>query len=87
MDNASPTIEKTPDELFEVTIETLPDSLRAAVGRAGWTDLMPVQARAIPYLLAQHNVMVQARTGSGKTGAFLLPMLERLNPSASNVRC
>ncbi len=41
---------------------------------------MPVQSRAIPYLLAKRNMMVQARTGSGKTGAFLLPMLERLNP-------
>src|SRR5688500_17279657 len=42
---------------------------------------MPVQARAIPYLLAGRNMMIQARTGSGKTGAFLLPMLERLDAS------
>ena len=41
---------------------------------------MPVQARAIPVLLEGRDVMVQARTGSGKTGAFVLPMLERLNP-------
>ena len=41
---------------------------------------MPVQARTIPYLLAGQDVMVQARTGSGKTGAFLLPMLARLEP-------
>ncbi|MBI2907094.1 MAG: DEAD/DEAH box helicase [Chloroflexi bacterium] len=42
---------------------------------------MPVQARAIPYLLAARDVMIQARTGSGKTGAFLLPMLERVDPA------
>lgn len=42
---------------------------------------MPVQAAALPYLLASRNMMIQARTGSGKTGAFLLPMLDRLNPS------
>ncbi len=42
---------------------------------------MPVQARAVPYLLAKREMMVQARTGSGKTGAFLLPMLERLDPN------
>jgi len=42
---------------------------------------MPVQARTIPYLLAGRGMMVQARTGSGKTGAFLLPMLERLDPA------
>ncbi len=41
---------------------------------------MPVQARAIPYLLAGREMMIQARTGSGKTGAFILPMLERLDP-------
>ncbi len=57
------------------------EPLRLAAARAGWTSLMPVQARAIPYLLAGRNMMIQARTGSGKTGAYLLPMLERLDPS------
>jgi ATP-dependent RNA helicase DeaD len=41
---------------------------------------MPVQARAIPYLLDGRDMIIQARTGSGKTGAFLLPLLERLDP-------
>ena len=36
----------------DLTIDQLPDRLREAVARAGWTTLMPVQARAIPYLLA-----------------------------------
>jgi len=67
----------------EVTPEQLPELLREAMARAGWAKLMPVQARAIPRLLAEKDVMVQARTGSGKTGAFLLPMLERLDPRAS----
>ncbi len=44
---------------------------------------MPVQARAIPALLDGRDVMVQARTGSGKTGAFILPMLDRLDPSTA----
>jgi ATP-dependent RNA helicase DeaD len=66
--------------LLDVTIEQLPERLREAVARAGWTALMPVQARGIPYMLAARNMMIQARTGSGKTGAFLLPMLERLDP-------
>ncbi len=67
--------------LPELTFTDLPASLREAAGRAGWTDLMPVQARALPYLLAGRDMMIQARTGSGKTGAFLLPMLERLDPA------
>ncbi|GAB4490367.1 MAG: DEAD/DEAH box helicase [Anaerolineales bacterium] len=67
--------------LAEITFEQLAPSLRAAASRAGWNELMPVQARAIPYLLARRSMMIQARTGSGKTGAFLLPMLERLDAS------
>jgi len=67
------------DQLPEIALENLPASLAAAVARAGWPALMPVQARAIPYLLAGQDIMAQARTGSGKTGAFLLPMLERLD--------
>lgn len=67
--------------LPDLSFEQLPAHLREAAERAGWTQLMPVQARAIPYLLAKRNMMIQARTGSGKTGAFLIPMLERLDPS------
>jgi ATP-dependent RNA helicase DeaD len=44
---------------------------------------MPVQSKAIPYLLAGRNMMIQARTGSGKTGAFVLPMLELLDANLS----
>ncbi len=67
--------------LPDVTIEQLPERLRETAARVGWTTLMPVQARAIPYMLDARNIMIQARTGSGKTGAFLLPMLERLDPA------
>lgn len=38
--------------LPEVTLEGLPESLQAACGRAGWTKLLPVQTRTIPYVLA-----------------------------------
>ncbi|HAK94042.1 MAG TPA: ATP-dependent helicase [Planctomycetes bacterium] len=54
----------------------LPPHLREAAARAGWTELMPVQARAIPYLRAGRDLMVQSRTGSGKTGAFVLPIID-----------
>ena len=39
---------------------------------------MPVQAKAIPYVLEGRDLMVQSRTGSGKTGAFVLPILQRV---------
>jgi ATP-dependent RNA helicase DeaD len=70
------------DTLPLATWEALPDKLRQAASNAGWTELMPVQAKAIPYLFAQQDTMIQSRTGSGKTGAYLLPMLEMLNPLA-----
>lgn len=69
------------ESLADVTVDQLTQPLQDAVARAGWPSLMPVQARSIPYLMAGRDVMVQARTGSGKTGAFLLPMLERLDPA------
>lgn len=69
------------DALPEITLEQLPDDLQAAVRRAGWSELMPVQAKAMPYLLAGRDLMIQSRTGSGKTAAFLLPILQRFDPA------
>jgi ATP-dependent RNA helicase DeaD len=66
--------------LPEITLEQLPAPLREAAARAGWTRLMPVQAKAMPYLLAGRDLMIQSRTGSGKTGAFLLPIFDRIDP-------
>ncbi|HYG70630.1 MAG TPA: DEAD/DEAH box helicase, partial [Anaeromyxobacteraceae bacterium] len=65
--------------LPEATVDTLPDALREGVRAMGWPGLMPVQATAIPYLLDGRDLIVQSRTGSGKTGAFLLPLLARLD--------
>jgi ATP-dependent RNA helicase DeaD len=63
----------------ELTLATAPPQIRAGAARAGWTQFMPVQAKTIPYILARRDVMVQSRTGSGKTGAFVLPMLSRID--------
>jgi len=76
----------TGDALPEITVDQLPPHIADAARRAGWTKLMPVQVRAIPYLLDGRDVMIQARTGSGKTGAFLLPMLERLDPNQATTQ-
>jgi ATP-dependent RNA helicase DeaD len=67
--------------LPEITLEDLPAPLKEACARAGWAKLMPVQSRAIPYMLAGRNLMVQSHTGSGKTGAFILPIIERIDPA------
>ena len=65
---------KTP--MAEITIDELPPVMQNAVKQVGWTELMPVQRKAIPYFRAGKDLMVQAQTGSGKTGAFILPILE-----------
>lgn len=68
------------ETLPEYTMANLPAPLRAGFERMGWTALMQVQARAIPYILAHRDVMIQSRTGSGKTGAYLVPVFQRINP-------
>ncbi len=68
------------DELPEATLADLPEKLQAGVRLAGWNELMPVQSKAIPYLFARRDMMIQSRTGSGKTAAYLLPILEMVNP-------
>ncbi|HUF37528.1 MAG TPA: DEAD/DEAH box helicase [Anaerolineales bacterium] len=67
------------NKLPSTSIPDLPPRLRTAVERAGWTELTPVQKMGIPYILAGRDMMVQARTGSGKTGAFVLPLLEQID--------
>lgn len=59
---------------------------RAAEEKLGWKSLMPVQEAAIPYLLADREIMVQSRTGSGKTGAFAIPILEKIDPALKSVQ-
>jgi ATP-dependent RNA helicase DeaD len=72
------------DALPEVTLTDLPAAMQEACARAGWPGLMPVQQKALPYMLKNRDIMVQAQTGSGKTGAFLLPLLGRLKPSQTS---
>jgi ATP-dependent RNA helicase DeaD len=73
--------ENIADELPPATLTDLPEKLRQGAARAGWSELMPVQARAIPYLLARRDMLIQSRTGSGKTGAYLLPILAQVDPA------
>ncbi|UZP66510.1 DEAD/DEAH box helicase [Desulfovibrio mangrovi] len=79
-------IEEPEDALPPVTLEELPPAMRTACEKAGWRSIMPVQSRSIPYQLAGRDIMVQSRTGSGKTGAYLLPAIERLDASKPHVQ-
>jgi ATP-dependent RNA helicase DeaD len=74
---------KPANALLEMTIADLPEHLREGFTKAGWTELMPVQAKTLPYIMSGRDVMIQSRTGSGKTGAYLLPILDRIDPQKS----
>ena len=54
-----------------------------AVEEQGYTIPTPIQAQAIPHVLAGRDVMGAAQTGTGKTAAFVLPILEMLLPMAN----
>ncbi|MDB5835285.1 MAG: box helicase [Caballeronia sp.] len=59
-----------------------PDILRAVVD-SGYTIPTPIQAQAIPVVLAGRDMMGAAQTGTGKTASFSLPIIQRLLPMAS----
>ncbi|TAK90204.1 MAG: DEAD/DEAH box helicase [Burkholderiaceae bacterium] len=60
-----------------------PEIMRA-LAASGYTQPTPIQAQAIPVVLQGHDVMGAAQTGTGKTAAFTLPILQRLLPFASS---
>ena len=64
--------------------------LERAVAESGYTTMTPIQAKAIPIVLAGRDVMGAAQTGTGKTAAFSLPLLHKMmkheNSSASPAR-
>ena len=59
-----------------------PEILRA-ITEEGYTDPTPIQAQAIPIVLSGKDLMGGAQTGTGKTAAFTLPLLQRILPFAS----
>jgi len=57
-----------------------------AVTDEGYTTPTPIQARAIPVLLRGRDLLGQAQTGTGKTAAFALPLLNSIDPNVSAVQ-
>jgi len=64
----------------------LPEALMKAVADLGYTVPSPIQAAAIPALLAGQDITGVAQTGTGKTAAFGLPLLAAMDPSSRDVQ-
>ncbi|MDO9417142.1 DEAD/DEAH box helicase [Pararhizobium sp.] len=64
----------------------LSDKVLQAVTAAGYTEPTPIQAQAIPHVLARRDVLGIAQTGTGKTAAFTLPMLTLLENGRARAR-
>jgi len=62
----------------------LHSALLGAIEKLGFSDTTPVQAATIPHILEGRDVAGLAQTGTGKTAAFLLPLMERILRSASD---
>ena len=54
------------------------DEVKKAIGQMGFTDLTPIQNKAIPEALRGIDITAQAQTGSGKTVAFAIPIIENI---------
>ncbi|MEZ4329299.1 MAG: DEAD/DEAH box helicase [Polyangiales bacterium] len=65
-------------ELPTFNVLPLKPEVRRAIDDMGWTNPTPVQVEAYPLAVAGRDIIVQSRTGTGKTGAFGLPLVDRL---------
>ena len=63
------------------------EEIRRAITELGFESPMPVQEEVIPYLLGSNNdVIALAQTGTGKTAAFGIPVLQRLDPTSRDTQ-
>ena len=61
------------------------EKLTDAIRKAGYTEPTPIQAQAVPAALSGRDIIGIAKTGSGKTAAFLWPLLVHILDQVSNL--
>ena len=62
------------------------DRILRAVEDMGFEEASPIQAKAIPVVLEGKDIVGQAQTGTGKTAAYSIPMLQKIDPSVKKVQ-
>lgn len=68
------------------SFESFSGGILQGIQELGWKDPMPVQRRVIPVMRARRDLIVQAVTGSGKTGGFGLPIVELIDPERREIQ-
>jgi len=71
---------------LEFSALPLSPALRAGIDALGYTTMTPVQAQSLPIILEGRDLIAQAPTGSGKTAAFGLGLLHRLDPTVAQTQ-
>ena len=68
--------------------EDLPisDEIKRSIAEIGFEEPSPIQAQSIPVILSGKDVIGQAQTGTGKTAAFSIPILEKVDPNNQNIQ-
>ncbi len=79
---------KTQSETAETSFEQfgLSNELLKAISDVGYETPSPIQLKTIPLLLSGQDIVGQAQTGTGKTAAFALPMLQKLDAKSKAVQ-
>jgi len=77
-----------PQSIDKLSFAQLPLSpaMQANLAQLGYTQMTPIQAASLPLALEGHDLIAQAQTGSGKTAAFALSLLHRLDAERFNVQ-
>ena len=81
--NEAATTDATDENKVTFTDLNIAKPILSALERSGYTHPTPIQAEAIPFALAGRDLLLSAQTGSGKTAAFVIPVLDRLSRATS----
>ncbi|ENH72881.1 ATP-dependent RNA helicase DHH1 [Fusarium oxysporum f. sp. cubense race 1] len=86
-DNRQQTEDVTNTKGLEFENFALKRDLLMGIFEAGFEKPSPIQEEAIPVALTGRDILARAKNGTGKTAAFVIPTLERINPKVSKIQC